>query len=199
MVRLKLLGRVSVVLVLAAALGLSALPSFGDGRSPAPKDVKTEAKSTPMTPAERVEQARSEFAAQIAQHPNWPQRPVQVRNGEVWVPMGPKDPADYRKWVEGLAYRGIPGGADYVADQPGVPTMAELENAQTKIRDILERSATKARNRWNANLNGIDGTVHVTSCPTSNQDSQPVLDALAQIKRDYGSMVVFKEECSSLM
>jgi len=177
---------VAAVVVVSAAGIVGAVAAAGSLQDNAPP-----LKPAASARAAAAERARADLTAEMAQHANWPQRPVQVRDNGVWVPYGSKDPADYTKWVYGLASRNIAAGRYYVAE-PGEPTTAEVKNAETKIRVILGESAKKAGIGWSANASP-ERTVEVTYTVTNNQD---VLDAVAQIKRDYGSMVVVQPQRS---
>jgi len=176
----------SAVAVLAVAVvAVAAIASIGALRGSDPPRLPAVSSGT-ATVAERV---ASELTREIAQHPSWPQRPVQVRDEVVWVPYGPKDPVDYLDWVRGLANRldrVVPAGAEYVADHPGVPTMAELENAEMEITNILNDSADNAGISWSVGVWPFEGVVLITHTVTQNRE---FLNDLDRVKRDYGSIL----------
>ncbi|WP_353952150.1 hypothetical protein V6K52_01520 [Knoellia sp. S7-12] len=178
----------------AALTGLIAIVAgftiFGSLQPPPSPPERPAAAST----AAASERVRSELAAQIARRPDWPQRSVVVRDDVVWVPYGPKDPADYREWVAGLGYTydGIVGtGLDYIADQPGVPSLTELEATKKEVTEALRPSATQAKVGWGVSISILDGVVRVTHTTTKNQE---LLDALTRVKNTHGAMVAIVAE-----
>lgn len=167
--------------VAAALIGLVAITA-GYGRTTSPQPAGTTLITT-------TEQVRSGIAAEMARKPGWPQRDVVVRSGTVEVPFGPKDPADYLTWAKGLGERygdKAPLRLNYVADRPGVPTLATLEATKTDVNNALNPSATSAHLSWGVSLSTFDGAVLVTH---ENTTDPAFTQELARLQQKYGDLI----------
>jgi len=86
-----------------------------------------------------LEARRAAVQAELAEHPEWPQRTVTVEDGKLGLPHGVGDPKEYMDWLNELGWR-YDGAVRWVyVQEPGAPSLAELAAVQQQVkRDLRE-------------------------------------------------------------
>lgn len=142
----------------------------------------------------RQERIRAAIQAELATHPDWPQRDVTVTDdgapvGMVQVPFGPQDPPGYLAWVKGLGPRygeQVATGVRYVADRPGVPTESGLATIRDAVTTRLEPLSVSADISMGTHVSPFDGAVVIDHERTADK---PFLAALDSLRHRYGSLI----------
>ena len=123
----------TALLVVAGTLLATNRPG-GPSQTPAAQPPRT-ALSTPVGGQDGdLEARRATVQAELAAHPAWPQRQITLKGRFLVFPFSPGDPQAYLDWLVELGWR-YDGAVkrDYVQDNPGAPSLAQLDEIKTKV------------------------------------------------------------------